>query len=217
MMNMYENKDYASLSDKVYRHLRDGIIEGRYKTGDCLVEIKIGEELGVSRTPVREALKQLELEDLVTSLPNRGMLVKGFAPEDYRDAYTIRHLLEGQAAFWAAERINREQLDRLAETIELLDLYTRKNDAEHLARLDNAFHEIIYEAAGSRTLKHVLASLHHNTHLARQSSLTMPERAQKSLLEHKNIYAAIEAHDANAAKAYMEQHIAIASDQKTST
>lgn len=217
MMNMYENKDYASLSDMVYKHLRDGIIEGRYKTGDCLVEIKIGEELGVSRTPVREALKQLELEDLVTALPNRGVLVKGFMPEDYRDAYTIRHLLEGQAAFWAAERISDEQLNRLAETLELMDLYTRKNQAEHLARLDTVFHEIIYEASNSRTLKHVLASLHHNTHLARQSSLTLPDRAPKSLIEHKNIYAALETHDANAAKACMEQHIAIAADRTQST
>jgi len=209
---MYDNKDYASLSDMVYDHLRNGIIEGRYKTGECLVEMKIAEELSVSRTPVREALKQLELEDLVSSLPNRGVIVKGFTREDYRDVYTIRHLLEGLAAFWAAERIRPDQLDQLGEVVELMDLYTRKNDVEHLVRLDTMFHEIIYEACNSRTLKHVLASLHHNTHMARQSSLTVPDRAPKSLEEHKKIYAAIAAHDSASAKAYMEQHIAIASD-----
>ncbi len=217
MTNIYENKDYASLSDKVYDHLRNGIIEGRYKTGECLVEMKIAEELQVSRTPVREALKQLELEDLVVSQPNRGVIVKGFTREDYRDVFTIRHLLEGLAAYWAAERISQEQLDRLGELVELMDLYTRKKDADHLVRLDTMFHEIIYEASNSRTLKHVLASLHHNTHLARQSSLTVPDRAPKSLEEHKKIYAAIEAHDADAAKACMEQHILIASDYNQTT
>ncbi|MDO4572174.1 MAG: GntR family transcriptional regulator [Clostridia bacterium] len=214
---MYENKDYASLSDKVYDHLKNGIIEGHYRTGDCLIEMKIAEELGVSRTPVREALKQLELEDLVSSQPNRGVIVKGFTQEDYRDVYTIRHLLEGLAACWAAERIRQPQLDQLGEIVELMDLYTRKKDAEHLVRLDTMFHEIIYEASNSRTLKHVLASLHHNTHLARQSSLTIPERAPKSLAEHKSIYAALEAHDAEAARTRMEQHIAIASDYNQTT
>ena len=211
MTNMYDSRDYASLSDKVYEHLREGIVEGRYRTGDCLVELKIAEELDVSRTPVREALKQLELEDLVVSLPNRGVIVKGFTSEDYQDIYTIRHLLEGQAAYWAAERISKEQLDQLGEIVELMDLYTRKSDAAHLVRLDTMFHEVIYEACNSRSLKHVLASLHQNMHLARQSSLTIPERAPKSLEEHKRIYAALEAHNPQDAKTCMEEHVATAS------
>lgn len=217
MTNMYEPRDYASLSDKVYEHLRDGILEGRYRSGDCLVELKIAEELSVSRTPVREALKQLELEDLVVSQPNRGVIVKGFTNEDFKDIYTIRHLLEGQAAYWAAQRITQAQLDQLGEIVELMDLYTRKNDASHLVRLDTMFHEVIYEASSSRTLRHVLASLHQNIHLARQSSLTIPERAPRSLEEHKKIYAALEAHDADAAKSCIEQHVATASDCNLTT
>ena len=102
MPGFYDSKDYSSLSEMVYRNLRDGIAEGKYKTGDCLVEMKIAEELGVSRTPVREALKQLELEDLVVSHPNRGVVVKAFSSEDLQDVSTIRHLLEGCAhhLFW---------------------------------------------------------------------------------------------------------------------
>ncbi len=210
MTSFYDSRDYASLSNKVYTSLRDGIAEGRYKTGDCLVEMKIAEELGVSRTPVREALKQLELEDLVVSQPNRGVVVKGFSSEDLQDVSTIRHLLEGQAAYWAAERIGAEQLKQLREVIELMEFYTQKNDIEHLVRLDTRFHEIIYEASGSRTIKHILASLHHNIHKARQSSLTVPDRAACSLQEHKSIFAAIERHDAPAAKEYMEEHVATA-------
>ncbi len=210
MTGIYDSKDYASLSEKVYRSLRDGIAEGRYQTGDCLVEMKIAEELGVSRTPVREALKQLELEDLVVSHPNRGVVVKGFSNEDLRDVSTIRHLLEGQAAYWAAERVTPEQLAELKEVVELMEFYTQKNDIEHLVRLDTRFHELIYEASGSRTIRHILASLHHNIRKARQSSLTLPDRAPCSLSEHINIYHAIETHNAPAAKEYMESHVAVA-------
>ena len=210
MPGFYDLKDYSSLSEKVYRSLRDGIAEGRYKTGDCLVEMKIAEELGVSRTPVREALKQLELEDLVVSHPNRGVVVKGFSNEDYRDVSTIRHLLEGQAAYWAAERISDDLLRELKEIVELMEFYTQKNDAEHLVRLDTRFHEIIYEASGSRTIRHILAALHHNIQRVRQGSLMLPDRAAWSLSEHRRIFEAIERHDAPAAKVFMENHVAIA-------
>jgi DNA-binding GntR family transcriptional regulator len=114
---------------------RDGIAEGRYQTGDFLVEMKIADELGVSRTPVREALKQLELEELVSSHPNRGVVVKGLSTEDLQDVSTIRHLLEGQAAYWAAERVTEEQLKALKETVELMEFYTAKNDVAHLVTL----------------------------------------------------------------------------------
>jgi DNA-binding GntR family transcriptional regulator len=210
MTGIYDSKDYSSLSEKVYRSLRDGIAEGRYQTGDCLVEMKIAEELGVSRTPVREALKQLELEDLVVSHPNRGVVVKGFSTEDLQDVSTIRHLLEGQAAYWAAERISDELLAELKEVVELMEFYTQKNDIEHLVRLDTRFHEIVYEASGSRTIRHILASLHHNIRKARQSSLNLPDRAACSLAEHIKIYHSIETHDAPAAKEYMESHVAVA-------
>ncbi len=214
MNGYFENKDYASLSDKVYRYLRDGIAEGRYQTGDCLVEMKIAEELGVSRTPVREALKQLELEDLVSSHPNRGVVVKGFSIEDLQDVSTIRHLLEGQAAYWAAERISEPLLSELRDVVDLMEFYTGKNDIQHLVTLDTRFHELIYEASGSRTIRHILASLHHNIRKARQSSLTLPDRAPNSLEEHRSIFRAIERRDAPEAKAQMEAHVAIAAGSR---
>ncbi len=216
MNGYYDNKDYGSLSEKVYRYLRDGIAEGRYQTGDCLVEMKIAEELGVSRTPVREALKQLELEDLVSSHPNRGVVVKGFSNEDLQDVSTIRHLLEGQAAYWAAQRVNDKQLSELRDVVELMEFYTGKNDIAHLVSLDTRFHELIYEACGSRTIHHILASLHHNIRKARQSSLTLPDRAPNSLAEHLSIFRAIERRDAAAAKAQMEAHVAVAAGTRIS-
>ena len=211
MPKFSDTKDYTSLSDKVYQYLRDGIAEGRYVTGDCLVEMKIAEELDVSRTPVREALKQLELEDLVDSQPNRGVIVKAFTSEDLRDVFTIRHLLEGQAAYWAAERITDAQLGQLREIVDLMEFYTQKNDVPNLVKLDSRFHEILYDASNSRTLKHILTSLHHNISRARKSSLNEPQRPAGSLSEHQHIFDAVSRHDAPAAKAYMEKHVDTAS------
>jgi DNA-binding GntR family transcriptional regulator len=216
MSNPFDTRDSISLTTKVFRYLRDGIIEGRYQSGDYLVETKLAEELGVSRTPIREALKQLELEDLAESIPNRGVRVKGISQEDIDDIYTIRHHLEGLAAYWAAQRIRQEQLDQLAEIVELMELYTRRNDSANLARLDSEFHEIIFTASNSRTLKHILLNLHQNAQHARQSSLMSPVRVPKSLEEHKGIFAALEAHDADEAKYRMEQHILTAAHSKAS-
>ncbi len=210
-MSSGDSRDYGTLSNWVYKQLRDSITEGRFQAGDCLVELKIAEELGVSRTPVREALKQLELEELVTSYPNRGVVVNAITNEDIEDVFKIRLLLEGQAAAWAAERITPEQLDRMTEAAELMDLYTRKGDTEHLVRLDTRFHEIIYDACQSRTLRHILLSLHQKIHRARQSSLTSPGRARDSLAEHRQILDALERHDAAAAKRCIERHVCGAS------
>lgn len=214
MANDFDARGNQSLTTKVFQYIRNGIIDGHYKTGEYLVETKLAEELGVSRTPIREALKQLELEDLTESIPNRGVIVKGITNEDIEDIFTIRYLLEGLAAFWAAQRISAAQMDKLSEIIELMELYTRRSDSSNLARLDSEFHEVIFEASKSRTLKHILGSLHQNAHHARQSSLTSPTRPQQSLQEHKEIFAALEAHDAQRAKRCMEDHVKSAGSQK---
>lgn len=203
----FDMSDKQSLTTKVYNHIRDGILDGSYKIGGYLVETRLADELEVSRTPIREALKQLELEGLVQSIPNRGMLVQGISNDDLNDIYTIRLLLEGQAAWWAAQRIGGEQLDKLAETLELMEMYTRRNDVAQLARLDTQFHDVLYSAAHSRMLKHVLASLHQNARRARRSSLTTPDRPLESLQEHKAIFRALESRRPEEAKAAMEKHV----------
>ena len=211
----FDPNDRQSLTAKVYSKVREDILEGRYKNGDYLVETKLAEELSVSRTPIREALKQLELEDLVVSIPNRGVMVQGMSSHDIDDIFTIRHLIEGQAAFWAAERIDKENLSKLTEIIELMEMYTRKNDANNLARLDTEFHEVIYSACDSRVLRHILAQLHNNTRQVRRTSLTTPERPSHSLKEHRAIFNAIEQHRPGEAKATMESHIVNAHSRRT--
>ena len=104
-----------SLGGRVFQKIREDILSGKYQEHDELREAALGKELGVSRTPVREALRQLELEGLVTIIPNRGAYVTGISQKDIWDIYSLRSLLEGMCARWAVEHITEEQLDELEE------------------------------------------------------------------------------------------------------
>lgn len=118
--------DNYSLSAKVYNHIRDGILAGTFAKGDELKEKNIGDELGVSRTPVREALRQLELEGLVSIIPNKGAFVEGVSTDDIRDIYEIRALLEGLCARWAATRISDELMAAMEENIYLTEFHEKR-------------------------------------------------------------------------------------------
>ena len=199
-------QDY-SLSGKVFRTLRDGILTGKYKEGDELREVTIGKELGVSRTPVREALRQLELEGLVTIVPNKGTYVNGISAEDVRDIYMIRIRLEGLAARLAAKRVSQEQIDEMEEMLLLSEFYRKKGMTEQLAQLDGKFHVILYEACGSRMLKHLLTDFHRYVEMARKRSIRTENRAEKSIGEHMKILEAMKQRDEDQAEKLMEEHI----------
>lgn len=200
-------QDQQSLRAKVFNCIREDILNGKYKQGDSLVENKLAEEFGVSRTPVREAIRQLELEGLVQSIPNKGVIVKGISKQDINDIYTIKKLLEGQAARWAVERMLPEELKKLQEIVELMDYYTRKSDFEQLAKLDTEFHDIIYKACKSKVMQHILSSFHHYVQRERLGSLRVPHRAIDSLTEHQAILKSFVDHDPDEAEKYMVQHV----------
>ena len=130
-------EDNYSLGSRVFHMIRENILSGKYERDEELKEKSIGEELGVSRTPVREALRQLELEGLVTIIPNKGAYVVGISQKDIKDIYEIRSRLEGLCAKWAAENITKEQLDELEENIFLSDFHAAKGNAEQMVELDN--------------------------------------------------------------------------------
>ena len=113
-----EVTDKYSLRGRVFHKIRDDILSGRYRVGEELREVAIGEEIGVSRTPVREAFRQLELEGLIRIVPNKGAYVTGITAKDVRDIYMIRSLLEGLCARWATENISKEQMEEMEENIE---------------------------------------------------------------------------------------------------
>lgn len=206
---MEEYQDH-SLGGRVFQKIREDILNGKYKENDELRENTIGKELGVSRTPVREALRQLELEGLVSIIPNKGAYVTGISHKDIWDIYVIRSMLEGLCARWAAEHITESQLDELEETILLSEFQMKKESgfsAEQVALLDSRFHSILYGASGSRILSHVLKDFHNYVQTARKSSVVSEDRARKSIREHRQILRAIRDRDGEMAEQLANEHI----------
>ena len=206
---MSEYQDY-SLRSRVFQTLQQDILQGKYEEGDELREITIGKELGVSRTPVREALRQLELEGLVRIIPNKGAFVTGIKKSDVKDIYMIRSLLEGQCAAWATEHITEQQIEELEEIILLSEYHVKKmkeENAKQIVALDGKFHEVLYEASNSRIMKHVLSDFHKYVQLARKTSVVREDRAEKSIEEHKGILDAIKRRDRESAKRLANEHI----------
>lgn len=200
-------EDNYSLSSRVFHTIRENILSGKYATNEELKEKSIGEELGVSRTPVREALRQLELEGLVTIIPNKGAYVVGISQKDIHDIYEIRSRLEGLCARWAADQITKEQLDELEENIYLSDFHSSKGNSEQVVELDNKFQEILYNASGSKELRHVLLDFHHYVQRVRKITLAVTDRAVQSNEEHRKIVEALKKHDADQAEKLANEHM----------
>ena len=198
-----------SLRGRVFRKLREDILSGVYEDQEELREITIGEEMGVSRTPVREALRQLELEGLVTIIPNKGAYVTSIKAKDVADIYHVRSMLEGLCARWATEHITDEQIGRLEEILVLSEFHVQggNGDTAQVSELDGKFHQVLYEASDSRILEHVLSDFHKYVQMARRLSVKKKERAEKSIAEHRDILEAIRNKDADLAEKLANQHI----------
>lgn len=199
--------DRNSLSKQVFLRLRENILNETYPNGYPLIETKLAKELGVSRTPIRDALHQLEQEGLAISLPNRSIVVQTPSVEDFDDIYTVRQMLEGQVARWASERASAADIDRLNEIVALMELYTTRADANNLTRLDTEFHHLLYDICKSKTLKQVLRTLHANSVYIRSKSYHSSERTHKSLAEHQAICEAISSRNSERASQLLTEHV----------
>lgn len=202
-----EGNDKYSLRGRVFTKIREDILTGVYKKGDSIIESKISTQLGVSRTPVREALRQLELEELVTIIPNKGAVVMGINSKDISDIYMIRRLIEGLAARMCAENITKEEMDAFDEIIMLSEFHLEKGHLDQLYKLDNRFHELLYDGSRSRILRHVLSDFHHYAQRVRKESLSSLDRAIESIKEHKLIVDAIRAGDGDLAEKLTNEHV----------
>ena len=207
-----EVNDKFSLRGRVYHKIRDNILSGVYKENEELKEVSIGEELGVSRTPVREAFRQLELEGLIQIIPNKGAYVTGITIKDVEDIYMMRSKLEGLAARWATTNITIEQMEEMEENIYLSEFHASKGHMEQIAVLDNRFHEIIYEACNSKMLEHQLRDFHEYVLRVRKRKLSQFKRSSESTKEHREIMEAIKAGDADRAEEAANRHIVNAYD-----
>lgn len=199
--------DKYSLRGRVFHKIRDDILNGKYKEHEELREVAIGEELGVSRTPVREALRQLELEGLVQIIPNRGAFVTGIQANDVHDIYMIRARLEGLCARWACQKITREQMASMEENVYLSEFHVQKENMEQMVELDNSFHEILYASCDSKMLEHLLIDYHQYVFRIRKATLSTIERAKASTAEHRGIMEAIKAGDEDLAEKCASEHM----------
>lgn len=201
-----ERSTKLNLRNRIFKELEQGILSGIYPSGASLIEKDLCEQFGVSRTPLREALCQLELEGLVECIPNKGAVVLGVSQQDVADIYTIKVALDGLAAELAAERITPEELTRLEETVNLTEFYLSKNDLDKLLELDSRFHDIICTASKNRPLRSMMSNFHNFIKMARHISLTNPGRPSEMLSEHRAIYQALAAHDAAMASRLSVEH-----------
>ena len=207
-----EVTDKYSLRGRVFHRLREDILSGKYEEHEELKEVAISEEMGVSRTPVREAFRQLELEGLIQIIPNKGAYVTGITEKDVKGIYIIRSLLEGLCARWATEHITPEQMEEMEENVYLAEFHASKGHLEQLAELDNRFHDILYEACDSKILEHQLKDFHQYVLRVRKKTLSNANRGPKSNAEHARIMEAIKNKDADLAESLAHQHMINAYD-----
>ena len=200
------NHKTLSLADQVFEKLEADILIGKYPIGSVLTETALSEELGVSRTPVREALSRLEQENLVLDT-SKGIKVLGLAENDIIDIYEIRLSLEGMAVAKFIENITEEKLAKLKEILDFQEFYSGKNDSERVSYKDSEFHETIYKNCDSPILCQTLLPLHKKVGKYRRASIEHVGRGEKSINEHKAIYDAIATKDVQLAIKLMHEHI----------
>lgn len=196
----------ATLRLQVEEKLRGAIARGRFRPGERLVERELCALLGVGRTSVREALRQLEAEGLIVTIPHRGPAVATVSVEEARQLYDVRALLEGFAGRMAATVATAAQLEALGRAVEGLEAAARE-DGAGLVEAKTLFYRRLLEASGNEVVRQLLTVLHNRVTLLRRTSMTQPGRLLRSLGEIRAIYERIAARDPGGAERACVTHI----------
>ena len=196
----------TSLADQVFDRLENDIIQGVYEKGEILTELKLVEQLGVSRTPIREALRRLEQERLIEDA-GKGSRVLGITEDDLLDIMTIRERIEGVAAYYATLNLTPENLKELTHLVDLQEFYFEKRDAERLRQVDDQFHDLICILSKRTVITDTLIPLHHKTRRYRRIAMEDWARATKTKGEHYEMYQAIVSGNAELAEELTTKHI----------
>lgn len=218
-MVLYKFKDDTEVSNapvsmSLLAKLQRDILTGKFRPGEKLTEQALCEQYGVSRTPIREALRQLEADGLVENILNRGAFVIGMSQQDYEDMFELRKAYEIQAVRWAIQRITDEEMERLEETFEFMEFYTMRNDIDKMLVINAGFHQVIYEASHNRMLQRLLSS--YQTFLKyRDSGMVYESDYLTTVLEeHRAIFKAFIDRDEKAGAEAMERHINRAKERR---
>lgn len=204
----------APISTGLLTKMQRDILTGEMKPGQKIVEQELCKKYGVSRTPIREALRQLEADGLVENILNRGAFVIGMSEQDYEDMFELRKAYEIQAVKWAIERITEEEMERLEETFEFMEFYTMRNDIEKMLIINTGFHRVIYEASKNRMLQKLLSS-YQNFLKYKGSEAVQDENYLPTVLEeHRAIFKAFKDKDPKEGALAMEIHINRAKERR---
>ena len=199
--------EYLPLRDVVFNTLRRAILRGELKPGECLMEIQLANKLGVSRTPIREAIRKLELEGLVLMIPRKGAEVAEITEKNLRDVLEVRCALEELAVQLACDRIDRARLRELHAAAAHFKEVLGNADITELAEADEAFHDVIFQATGNNRLIQLLNNLREQMYRYRIEYLKKKECYPQLLKEHAQIMHAIEEHNKEKATEITTQHI----------
>ena len=207
-----QTASYLPLRLQVYKALREAIVSGKLKAGERIVEDRVCAELGVSRSPLREALRRLEGEGLISILPRRGAVVTEVTARDGIDLFAVREVLEGLAARQAARHISAEELAELENVCQEMADRIQAKDTTHIVSLNMQFHELITKASRNRWVRDFLTSIRAQTRRIYRSSIESPGRAPDSLAEHLLILEALKSGDVEAAERLAREHVQKARD-----
>lgn len=206
-LDMFDSRKIKPMRDIIYESLRQAIFEGRFKTGERLVEHELAEKLNVSRTPVREALRKLEIEGLVEHIPRKGVVIKGFKKEDIIEIFTIRGVLEGLAVRYVANNITEAEIKQLEELVELMRKSNSKGDIDKLMNQCKEFNEIIIRASKMPRLIEMINTLQEYTEKTRRVTMASNNRRIDVLKEHEEIFKAIAERDPDRAEKLVKEHL----------
>jgi DNA-binding GntR family transcriptional regulator len=196
-----------SQKEKSYKRIKQAIISYEIKPGEPLVEEQIADKLGVSRTPVREALKELKSEGLVKIIPRKGAFVAEISSRDIEEIFLLREILECAAIKIAISRIKEEDLIEIESTFNSFNDDTKKKNYENILYVDIKFHNFIVDSSGNRRLCQFIGILNDQVYRLRYLSATAPGRLGKSLQEHIGILEALKKRDKDLAVQRLRQHI----------
>ncbi len=197
----------TTLAREAYRALRSAILDRRLPAGRKLVVRVLAEDLGLSPTPVKEALAALEREGLVVAIPHRGYHVPHITLHDVEELYALREVIEGLAASRAAVKINERLAAQLDRLLERQRICVRDRDMQHYGDLDLAFHHLLRASSGNARLARVAESFNGQIRLLISTSAQLPGRLASSLQEHVAIVRAVKTGDSQAAEAAMRHHV----------
>ncbi|MCR1971046.1 GntR family transcriptional regulator [Clostridium cochlearium] len=202
-----DTNDPRPAREIILEELRAAIFDKKLKEGDRLVENNIAKSMGVSRTPVREALRQLEIEGLAINIARKGTLVKGISKEDIMEIYDIREVLEGLAVRGACLNISRKEIFRLKEIIKIMRKSINENDTDKYIKSHNEYNRIILDASKNKRLVSNLEYIYEYLKSMRKVTLSNEVRREKALLEHNSIVEAIEKGDEVLAEKLARDHV----------